>query len=59
MLERDTEHKANAPALRVGIVEISQTAHVLYVENLKDIVHTNNCLYVWRFGIHRGGQIAE
>lgn len=53
MLERYTEHEADAPAFRVRIVDISQATHILNVENLEDVVHTDDSLYVWLFRVHR------
>ena len=37
--EEHAEHEADALLVGAGVVDIGESAHVLYVEELKDVVH--------------------
>ena len=57
--ERHAEHEADAPLVGLRIFRVSQTADVLDVEQLEDVVYARDGLDVGCLGVHRAREILK
>ena len=52
-LESHSEHEADAVFLCCRQIEIVESANILHMHNLEDIMNTKRHLYVWFTAVHK------
>ena len=50
--ERHHHHKPHAPFVRIGMIQIIQTADIVYVQYLENIVNTHRAFHVRGLRVH-------